>query len=122
MFYYNITSTVSIIVLTIVLFVRSKKLNWETTIYENIIIRICFSDLVFEIIQFINAWWIDGELNCLVFFPLSSFPLIYSILNSYLIYLFLSGIHFFKYHMYVGRKYQMFHFNLKKYSTQYRVL
>ena len=50
LFLFNISCILSIIAIVIVLYVRIKFIIRTITIYENIIIRICISDLIFEII------------------------------------------------------------------------
>ena len=71
--------------LTVVLFVRLRFTSLKLSIYEEIIIRIIISDLIFEITEFANSWWLNDIINCYLFTTINNIPLAYSILNSYLI-------------------------------------
>jgi len=56
-FYYNITSILSILAITIVLLMRIKFTIIRISIYEKMILGICLSDLIFEIGQLISIFF-----------------------------------------------------------------
>jgi len=82
---YNITCVASLLALSVVLYVRIKLTICQFTIYEVIILRIIISDMIFEILNLLNSWWMLHKTNCYLFTTLNNIPLVYSILNSYLI-------------------------------------